>query len=160
MKKIVTRVLALLLVCMVFASLPLAVSAAELDAIPYATSSLLYMVEPKVDFNGDVPGMKTTNGTLKQFTPNDVKNSGTVVAIAGNMVHTSSTGEIRSGICYYDSNQKIYIPGVYADTISNNGFSTSTSLSRLVQNRPYYGYIKNRSGFGSVVDGYMTVTLR
>ena len=169
MKKFIQRVFALLLVCMVFSSVLLPVSAVEIasessNAQSYAeqenaanavevtatrTTGLPFTVTAK-----NVTSFVTTSSSGKCFVSYQFASTKRIW-VDGYLYHSevSTTDSIKAGACYWNSNAGRYDPGPAMATKSGGHIYTSMLVSDLVQGKTYYGYIKNLLTTGSVNDG-------
>lgn len=169
MKKLIRNVFVLALACMVLASMALTVSAAELDL---TTDTMPIALENGPDA-GYVSGARIsglpftmTAANVTSFLTSSVSNkgfgpssySGRTISVTGRLTHSISGGSIRSGICYYNASQGVYVPGVYRNTTSGQNISMSVYAGNLVQGATYYGYIRNDAGGGAVNGGSITVS--
>lgn len=171
MKKVIHRVFALMLACMLFASLALSASAAELDPASdimpaelengpeagYATGARVTGL-PFTMYANNVTSFLSSKVSGKAFVPRFYTGFGATIWAEGTFTH-SGGGIMKAGICYYDPSAGIYIPAEYAaDRIySNVKFSFPEDLSNLRQDTTYYGYVRNDAGYGSVNGGSMDV---
>lgn len=169
MKKLIHRLFALMLVCMMFASLALSVSAAELDLTTdlmpielengpdagYVTGTRISGL-PFTMTAANVTSFLSSSVSGKGFVPGDY--SGRTIRVNGLLNHSVALGNIRSGICYYSSAQDMYIPGLYTNTLSGQGINISKPASSLISGNTYYGYIRNDAGSGAVNSGSITVS--
>lgn len=169
MKKTTHRLFVLALVCMLFASMALSVSAAEVDL---ANDFMPIELEngPEAGFitgtrisglpftmtAGYITSFLSSMAAGKGFVPANY--SGSTIYVRGTLYHSVSGGAIRAGICYYNASQGIYIPGAYKDVTSGQYISVSTAASSLIQGYTYYGYIRNDQGSGAVNGGTITVS--
>lgn len=169
MKKMSHRIFALMLVCMLFASMVLSVSAAEVDPESDAMSVELengpeagYVVGARISglsftmVAQNVTSFLSSMAADKGFVPKDY--DGKTIWVRGTLYHSVSGGSIRAGICYYDSALKKYIPGVYRDVGSGQYFNVCIAASSLYLGKTYYGYIRNNSSSGAVNGGQITVS--
>lgn len=169
MKKIIHRTFALMLACVLLAALALSASAAELDltsdAMPielengpdagYVTGTRISGL-PFTMTAANVTSFLSSMASGKGFLPTNY--AGRTIRVNGTLYHSITNGNIRSGICYYNASQGIYIPGVYRNTLSGQYITMSTSASSLIQGMTYYGYIRNDAGGGAVNGGSITVS--
>lgn len=170
MKKMTHRLVALVLVCMLFASMALSVSAAELDPandlMPielengpdagYVTGTRISGL-PFTMTAGNVTSFLSSMASGKGFVP--VNYYGNTIYVTGRLYHSVSGGAIRAGICYYNASSGVYIPGAYDDVTSGQYISASKAASSLIQGSTYYGYIRNDQGSGAVNSGTITVSI-
>lgn len=169
MKKHIQRVFALLLVCMVFSSVLLPVSAAEIGSAssntqPYAeyednandivvtttrATGLPFTVTAK-----NVTSFVTTSSSGKSFVSYQFASTKRIW-VDGYLYHSvaSASESIKAGACYWNSDAGRYDPGPAMATKSGGHIYTSMLVSDLVQGKTYYGYIKNLLPNGSVNDG-------
>lgn len=170
MKKMTHRLVALVLVCMLFASMALSVSASELDPandlMPielengpdagYVTGTRISGL-PFTMTAGNVTSFLSSMASGKGFVP--VNYYGNTIYVTGRLYHSVSGGAIRAGICYYNASSGVYIPGAYDDVTSGQYISASKAASSLIQGSTYYGYIRNDQGSGAVNSGTITVSI-
>lgn len=154
MKTHFVRFLALLLICATFSSAALTVSAAEVA--PRAsgqTSGLPFTLTP----SGNVTGLYTSNRDGGyNFVPGKV--TGSTIYVEAYLVHSSSTGQCKAGVCY--SNNGTYVTAVSGSALSRNEISASIAKSSLNRDRTYYGFIKNNSSSGYISSGYVKISAK
>lgn len=134
MKKAVSKMFSLLLVCMVFASMVTSVSAAEIDQAPLTAQAgrqVLAMTAVKVN---DRLFSKVSN---KQFTTADL--SGSYLTLSGTITHTYG-GSFRASVCYLENGTHETVPGLTATTSPLSGFKL---ISGLTPGVTYWGCIRN-----------------
>ncbi len=169
MKKLVRSMFALLLVCVLFASMALTASAAELDLTSEVMPIELengpdagYVIDSRISglpftmVASNVTNFLSSSVSNKGFVPRDYP--GEVIWVHGMLFHSIVPGNIRSGICYYDAYQGIYIPGLYTNTRSEEPITIQKLASQLLQGTTYFGYIRNDAGGGAVNNGSITVS--
>ena len=142
------RFLALLLVCVLTLSLPLAVSAAEIKKVSLFTA-----------YAGYVEEFVYTEETNKSFKTNQLPNDA-VFYITGYLYHTdTSSRAIRSGVCYWDSAKGYYqkAANLWQETTSGELIFRAAGWTSLPTNRVYYGFIKNLVNYGGVNGGNFEV---
>lgn len=104
----------------------------------------------------NVTNFLSSSVSNKGFVPRDYP--GEVIWVHGMLFHSIVPGNIRSGICYYDAYQGIYIPGLYTNTRSEEPITIQKLASQLLQGTTYFGYIRNDAGGGAVNNGSITVS--
>lgn len=127
MKKMIHRLFALALVCMLFASMALSVSATELDPVSdlmpielengpeagYVTSARAAGL-PFTMYAKNVTSFLSTQASGKCFVPSDYMTLGSTVWAEGNF--TQSRGlSMKAGVCYYSPSAGKYLPAGSAD---------------------------------------------
>lgn len=171
MKKMIHRLFALALVCMLFASMALSVSAAELDPASdnmpielengpeagYVTGARISGL-PFTMYAKNVTSFLSTQAAGKGFVPANYTGFGATIWADGNFTH-SSGGEMKAGVCYYSTSLGEYVPAGDAagKVYSEIDFSFHEDLSNLLQGTTHYGYVRNDAGTGAVNAGDMTV---
>lgn len=169
MKKMFYRLFALTMVCALFVSMAVSVSAAEWDP-----SSERMPVEFE---NGPEAGFVTgarqifpftmtanwvttllaTKNYDKYFVPAEVDGFGATIWTDGNFTHTLQN-KMKAGICYYDNNLMEYVPAHpeedYGEIYHNTDFEHPEDVKTLLQT---YGFVKNKSGSGAINGGHMDV---
>ena len=142
------RFLALLLVCVLTLSLPLAVSAAEIKKVSLFTT-----------YAGYVQEFVCTEESNKSFQINQLPRNA-VFYITGYLYHTdTSSPVIRSGVCYWGSAEGYYLKAanLWQETTSGELIFRAAGWSSLSINRTYYGFIKNLASYGGVNGGNFEV---
>lgn len=171
MKKMIRRSFALVLLCMLLATMALSVSATEvtpdIDYMPielengpeagYVTGTRITGL-PFTMSASNVTAMLTTKNYGKAFYPKDYAEPDASVLASGSFTH-SLCYRIKAGICYYDGSTGSYVPAARAAQIVDQGkqFYLDESFYDLLQTTAYYGYVKNVAGIGAVNGGSMTV---
>lgn len=139
------RFLALLLVCVLTLSLPLAVSAAEIKKVSLFTT-----------YAGYVEEFVATRDTGKSFRAEQIP-ANAVIYIAGWLYHsdtTTATKTIRSGICYLSGDDYYSrVSGLYHETYSGEQVFRAKTQQSMDKYITYYGFIKNLAGYGGVNGG-------
>lgn len=168
--KMIKRLFAFALVCMLFASMAVPASAAEWDP----ASDLMPIEWENGPEAGSVTGARAefpftmkaswvttllaTKNYNKYFVPKEHAGFGATVWADGNFTHSEGK-YMKAGICYFDESNQIYVPAdeavgrIYHDT----DFAFYEDLSSLQQSIRYYGYVKNEAGTGAVNGGSMDV---
>jgi len=175
MKKMIYRLFALALVCMLFASMALSVSAAELDPASdimpielengpeagYVTSTRAAGL-PFTMYAKNVTSFLSTQASGKCFVPADYMDFGATVWATGNFTHSSGRS-MKAGVCYYSPSVGKYLPGGsaagYIQSQSEKDFAFHEDMRNLLQGTTHYGYVSNYLNTGAVIDGSMTVSL-
>lgn len=171
MNKMIRRLFALTLVCMLCVSLVVSASATELnlasDLMPieqengpeagYVTGSRISGLPFTMTAKG-VTSFLSSMATNKGFVPADYE--GSTINVRGTLYHSVSGGKIRAGICYWNASSGVYVPAPngFQDVTSGQYISVSKAASSLIQGTTYYGYIRNDQGSGSVNSGTITVS--
>lgn len=92
--------------------------------------------------NGTYTGRTKLDGTY-QF--------GYKFKITHSLSGTTSNYAMRAGICYYNSSTQAYDPLSCVDSpTSGETYTRYIAKNSFVQDRLYYGYVKNKVGNGSV----------
>lgn len=174
MKKIIHRTFALMLACMLFATMALSVSATEWnptdDGMPIEFEDgpdAGYVIGARISglpftmYAQHVTSFLSSQAAGKGFVPKDYTGFGATVWVDGNLTH-SEGGIMKTGICYYSASIGKYLPGGNAAAQVSSGVDFPPiyeSISNLLQGTTYYGYIRNDAGCGYVCDGSTTVSV-
>lgn len=155
MKKHINRMLALILICCVFCSMGISVSAAEAGENEYyiqetrATSKLPFaMVAIQVKDYVD------TVNSGKSFTKNDITNN---VTTFGKLYSTLSGGTYKAGICYYVNGTVVYHTNLSVQKTSGSIFDLTKSKSYLSDSITYYAFADNLASTSYYVHGTVSV---
>lgn len=155
MKKHINRMLALLLVCAVFCSMVISVSAAEVGENEYyiqetrATSNLPFaMVASQVKDYVD------TVNSGKSFSKNDVTS---YVTTYGKLYSTLSSGTYKAGICYYVNGKVVYHSNLSVQKTSGDFFDLAKAKSYLSDSYTYYAFADNLASTSYYVHGTVSV---
>lgn len=175
MKKMIRRLFVFMLACMLFASVALSVSAAEVDStcdlMPielenapdagYVTGARAAGL-PFTMYAKNVTSFLSTQASGKCFVPSNYTTLGSTVWATGNFTHSLGK-QMKAGVCYYSPSAGKYLPaGSAAGYITSNAtddFAFNEDMRNLLQGTTHYGYVSNYSGTGAVIDGSMTVFL-
>lgn len=151
MRKNISKVFALLLVCAMFVSLPLPAKAAATD--PPANGTYLFDVTAS-GFKNEL----RTDTSSKNFAT--YQHQGKKIWIKGTMTH-SSNQNVEIGLCH-----KVAPSGYFEYEAAQYWASGTIAYNTAVDNLPtdnnyanaqtYYAYFKNNAGYGSVT-GYVKV---
>lgn len=157
MKKHINRMLALLLVCAVFCSMGISVSAAEVGENEYyiqetrATSNLPFsMIATKVTDYVD------TVNSGKSFTVSDLSTGATTY---GKLYSTLSGGTYKAGVCYYLNGSPVYVTNLHTSTARSSGsvFNYTLAKSSLVSSYTYYAFADNQASTSYYIHGTVSV---
>lgn len=155
MKKLFHRLFALMLVCMLFASLAISVSAAEIYEDKYYVKESRAAYLPFTLIAQEVHDYVDTSGSGKSFTKDHVTDS---VTTYGKLYNTGG-GSYLAGVCYYDptTNKPVYLPSLYASRSSGAIFNLSLGKSSLVSGRNYFAFADNAGSTTYYVHGTVAV---
>lgn len=175
MKKMIHRLFALALVCMLFASMALSVSATESDPVSdlmpielengpeagYVTSARAAGL-PFTMYAKNVTSFLSTQASGKCFVPSDYMTLGSTVWAEGNF--TQSRGlSMKAGVCYYSPSAGKYLPAGsaagYIESDAPEDFKFHEDMRNLLQGTTHYGYVSNLDNPGAVIAGNMTVSV-
>lgn len=157
MKKHICRMLALLLICTVFCSMGISVSAAEADENEYtiqdtrASSSLPFaLIAAKVTDYVD------TVNSGKSFMASDLD---TGVTTYGKLYSSLSGGTYKAGVCYYLNGNCIYVTNLHTSTAKSSGamFNYSLAKTNLNVKYTYYAFADNMASSSYYVHGTVAV---
>lgn len=172
MTKMIRRLFVLTLVCMLFTSMALSVSAAEWNpessGMPiefengpeagYVTGAR--QIFPFTMHANWVTTLLATKNYDKYFVPSEVDGFGATIWTQGSFTHTLEKN-MKAGICYYDPNIQEYVPAhpeeEYGDICHSVNFEHPEDVKNLLQTTRYYGFVKNKAGVGAINGGKMDV---
>lgn len=140
MKKWLSKLFSLALVCVLFSSLAISASAVQIRDDGY-------MFGIKVARINDM--QTTINSPGKLFVDYELPSTATVY-VTGNLKHSITSGKnIRAGACYW--NGSTYLAGPVGESSSGKAITGQMDVADLEDGKTYYGYVKNISNSGGYV---------
>lgn len=157
MKKYIHKVFAFLLVCTLFSSLLLPVSAAEVDncvASSYMSSDNKYEIFERIQAT-NVRERLNSDVSNKKFATYD--HEGREIQFDGCLTHTTSTSnDIRVGLCHPVAPNGTFRDEVYKDYKSGETLTLTTEASSLPTDnhypnaQTYYVFVENKASSGTI----------